>query len=230
MRLVHLLRSCVFYLVFYAGSIPLVVFAALMAAAPPKPFRQAVEAWSRWHRGCARILLGQRVRIEGHMPSTPVLFAIKHESYFEAIDLPALLDAPAVFAKAELLRIPVWGNGARKFGLIGVEREQGATALRRMISAAKGMVAAGRALAIFPEGTRVAHGTTPELKSGFAGLYKLLGLPVVPVAVNSGPLYHRWIKRPGTITYRFADPIPAGLPRDEAEARVRAAINALNQP
>ncbi|MFM2301064.1 MAG: hypothetical protein RLZZ84_800 [Pseudomonadota bacterium] len=229
MRLVHLLRSCVFYLVFYVGSIPLVVFAALMAAAPPKPFRRAVEAWSRWHRGCARILLGQRVRIEGHMPSTPVLFAIKHESYFEAIDLPALLDAPAVFAKAELLRIPVWGNGARKFGLIGVEREQGATALRRMISAAKEMVAAGRALAIFPEGTRVAHGTTPELKSGFAGLYKLLGMPVVPVAVDSGPLYHRWIKRPGTITYRFAEPIPAGLPRDEAEARVCAAINALNQ-
>ena len=51
---------------------------------------------------------------------------------------------------------------------------------------------------------------------------------MVAVAVNSGPLYHRLWKRPGTITYRFSEVIPSGLPRDEAEARVRAALNALN--
>jgi 1-acyl-sn-glycerol-3-phosphate acyltransferase len=81
---------------------------------------------------------------------------------------------------------------------------------------------------IFPEGTRVPHGERGTLQSGFAGLYKLLGLPVVPVAVNSGPLYHRGLKRPGTITYRFAEPIQPGLPRAEVEARVTEAINTLN--
>jgi 1-acyl-sn-glycerol-3-phosphate acyltransferase len=89
-------------------------------------------------------------------------------------------------------------------------------------------VAEGRVLAIFPEGTRVPHGTRPALQSGFAGLYKLLGLPVVPVAVDSGYCYHRRWKRRGTITIRVGDPIPAGLPREEIEARVVAAINALN--
>ena len=54
------------------------------------------------------------------------------------------------------------------------------------------------------------------------------GLPVVPVAVNSGPLYHRKLKRPGTSTYKFGEPIPPGLPRDEVERKVLDAINALN--
>ena len=81
---------------------------------------------------------------------------------------------------------------------------------------------------IFPEGTRVPHGSKAKLQAGFAGLYKLIGLPVVPVAVNSGPLYHRFWKRSGTITYRIGEKIPPGLPRAEIEARVAAAINALN--
>jgi len=98
-----------------------------------------------------------------------------------------------------------------------------------MVASARLFIAAGRPLAIFPEGTRVPHGQRVRLQAGFAGLYKLLGLPVVPVAVDSGPLYHRRLKRPGTITYRFADPIAPGLPRAEVEARVSDAINALNR-
>src|SRR3546814_806793 len=109
-----------------------------------------------------------------------------------------------------------------------VRRDEGAKALRAMLSEARAFVGTGRPLAIFPEGTRVPHGTRPPLQAGFAGLYKLLGIPVVPVAVNSGPLYHRLWKRGGTITYRFGELIPPGLPREEVEARVHAAMNALN--
>ena len=99
-----------------------------------------------------------------------------------------------------------------------------------MLAEARTFIGTGRPLAIFPEGTRVPHGTRPPLQAGFAGIYKLLGLPVVPVAVDSGTLYHRWWKRPGTITLHFGEPIPPGLPRDEIEARVHAAINLLNTP
>jgi 1-acyl-sn-glycerol-3-phosphate acyltransferase len=74
----------------------------------------------------------------------------------------------------------------------------------------------------------VPHGTRPPLQAGFAGLYKMLGLPVIPVAVDSGPLYNRRWKRHGTIRYCFGAEIPPGLPREEIEARVHAAINALN--
>jgi 1-acyl-sn-glycerol-3-phosphate acyltransferase len=89
-------------------------------------------------------------------------------------------------------------------------------------------VAEGRPLIIFPEGTRVAHGEQPGLQAGFAGLYKLLRLPVVPIAVDSGRAYHHVVKRPGQITYKVGETIPAGLPREDVEARVHAAINALN--
>ena len=72
-------------------------------------------------------------------------------------------------------------------------------------------------------------GETPPLESGFAGLYRALKLPVVPVAVDSGRLAPRnsFVKRPGIVTFRFGDAIPPGLKRDEIEARVQSAINAL---
>ncbi|MCW1430303.1 lysophospholipid acyltransferase family protein [Novosphingobium sp. JCM 18896] len=222
------LRSLVFYVVFYLGTAGYVLGSLAALAFGRRAFITAVDGWSGFHRLCARYLLGIRVVLEGELPTEGALIALKHESFFEAIDLPHMLHRPAVIAKAELLRIPLWGLAGSTYGLIGVERDQGAKALRTMLTAARKLVAEGRVLAIFPEGTRVRHGTRPELQSGFAGLYKLLAMPVVPVAVNSGPLYHRRWKRPGTITLRVGETIPTGLPRDEIEARVRDAINALN--
>ncbi len=223
------LRSIAYYLAFYLGSAVIVVTSAVLLLLGSRLlFRHAVESWARWQRLCARILLGMTIRVEGPQPQGPVLVALKHESFFEAIDLPNILKHPVVFAKAELMRIPLWGMAAERYGLIEVERDQGAKALRRMLASARKLTADGRPLAIFPEGTRVLHGQRPPLQSGFAAMYKLLALPVVAVALDSGPLYHRWWKRPGVITLRFSEPIPPGLPREEIEARVHAAINALN--
>ena len=225
------LRSLLFYIVFYLGSIYHVAGSALLVTlGSRRTFRRVVEDWSRWHRWCARVLLGIDQRIEGTIPSGQVLVALKHESFYEAIDLPAMFDRPSVFAKAELMRLPLWGFAADRYGLVAVERGQGAKALRAMLNAAKKYSADGRPLLIFPEGTRVPHGQRAELQSGFAGLYKLLGLPVVACAIDSGPLYHRRWKRPGTVTFRFSEPIPPGLPREEIEQRVQDAINALNAP
>ena len=79
---------------------------------------------------------------------------------------------------------------------------------------------------IFPEGTRVPVGETPPLGSGFAGLYRALGLPVVPIAMDSGRLWGRGvIHRSGVVTFKIGETIPAGLKREEIEARVHAAIN-----
>ncbi|MEY2942682.1 MAG: hypothetical protein RLY97_696 [Pseudomonadota bacterium] len=221
------LRNFGFYLAFYLGSVVYVLGALLALPFSARHFRHFSEGWSAYHARCARVFLGIEVRIEGEMPSGAVLFACKHESFFEAINLPHLLNHPGVFAKAELLRIPLWGLVGARFGLIGVERDQGAKALRSMVAAARQISDAGRPLAIFPEGTRVAHGVNAPLQSGFAGLYRLIGLPVVPVATNSGVLYHRRLKRSGVIVIRFGAVIPVGLTRDAIEARVRAEINGL---
>lgn len=227
--ILDVVRSAAFYVAFYTGSVGHVLLSCLfLVVRSERGFRAAVHAWAAWHRWCVRHLLGIVIRIEGTPPGPHMLVALKHEAFFEAIDLPVLLDLPVIFAKAELLRIPLWGLAGARYGLISVEREAGARTLRRMLTEARRLMGDTRPLAIFPEGTRVPHGQRAKLQSGFAGLYKLLNLPVVPVAVNSGPLYHRAIKRSGTIRIVFGEPIPAGLPREEIEERVRVAINLLN--
>ncbi len=225
------LRNLLCYLAFYLGSpFDVLLAAAQYALGMNQAFRLTVERWSRFHAAIARNLLGIKLVVEGEIPKGPILIAMKHQSFYEAIYVPGFFDRPVVFAKAELMRIPVWGKVGQRYGLIAVQRDQGASALRKMLAAAKAYSAEGRTLVIFPEGTRVPFGQRGELQAGFAGLYKLLGLPVVPIAANSGPLYHRWLKRAGTVTYRIGETIPPGLPREEIEARVQDAINALNGP
>jgi len=222
------LRNLAFYLVFYLGSVIYVLSAVASIPLGARALGWVVDRWCCFHRSCAQVFLGISVRLEGAPTAGAALYAVRHESFFEAIDAPCLFDRPVPFAKRELFRIPGWGRAAEAYGCVPVAREEGARALRAMVASARTYSAQGRPLVIFPEGTRVPHGEQRQLQAGFAGLYKLLGLPVVPVAVDSGPLYHRRLKRPGTITYRFAEPIAPGLPRAEVERQVIEAINALN--
>jgi 1-acyl-sn-glycerol-3-phosphate acyltransferase len=216
---------------FYGATVGFVTAALLaLPTLPPARFRKVPNGWSAFHRWCVTHILGIAVYEEGSHPTGPALYALKHESFFEAIDLGVLLPEPVVFAKEELFRLPGWGRAARAYGAIPVMRSAGAKGLRAMMAEARKFAGTGRPLAIFPEGTRIPHGQRPPLRAGFAGLYKLLGLPVVPVAIDSGRTYHRWWKLPGTITVRFGEAIPPGLPREDIEARVHAAINALNEP
>ncbi|MCZ8134978.1 MAG: lysophospholipid acyltransferase family protein [Porphyrobacter sp.] len=226
--LIAALRSLAFYVLFYGGSVLLVSASVVAVLARPQWLRGIVGRWGGWHLWCTEKVLGIEVVLDGELPQGPVLIAVKHEAFFEAIDTPRLFNFPAVFAKQELFRIPGWGYSALVYGLIPVAREEGAKTLRQMLALAKERVEQGRPLVIFPEGTRVPVGTRPPLQAGFAGLYKLLKLPVVPIAVDSGRLYHHVVKRRGRITYKVGETIPAGLPREEVEARVHAAINVLN--
>ncbi len=225
-----LLRTLLFSLIFYLGSIPYVLLAAIGVFLSKKLLRAIVRGWTRYHYFCMRWILGINIKIVGQLPNRPVLYAVKHESMFEAIDMPRLLAEPAVIMKQELAKIPLWGFAAKRYGMIAVDRNAGASAMREMIGTARAMVAAGRPIVIFPEGTRVAHGQKPPLLPGFVGLYKLLALPVVPIAINSGKLIPRngYICSSGTITYQIGAEIPPGLPREEIEARVHSAMNALN--
>lgn len=221
-------RTILWTLIFYPGTVLIVLATGVGALIGRGAMVACIGAWGRFHRWCAEVLLGQRVVVEGSTRTTG-FYIMKHEAMFETIEIPWMFDGAAVFTKAELFRIPLWGPLARRYGLIPVERDAGASALRAMRKAAKAALAEGRSLMLLPEGTRVPHGDSPPLKSGFAGLYRMIGEPVVPVAVNSGRLRDGWKRLPGTITYRVGEPIPAGLPREEAEARAHAAINALNR-
>jgi 1-acyl-sn-glycerol-3-phosphate acyltransferase len=185
-------------------------------------------SWVEVHHWLAGHVLGIRTRVEGAIPPGPHLIAVKHQAMFETLEMVRLSKPPVIVMKRELADIPLFGFMTRRYGVIPVDRTAGAKALREMAAAGKDAVEADRPVLIFPEGTRVRLGETPPLRSGFAGLYRALGLPVVPVAMDSGRLWGRGlVKRSGTVTFRIGEIIPAGLKRDEIEARVHTAINAL---
>src|SRR6188768_3691554 len=142
-------RSLLFYLVFYSGSVIFSLTAYMVAVIAPRRVRPVPDAWSRFHRACLGIV-GIRVREIGPKLSGAALYAIKHESFFEAIDLPNLLDHPVPFGKEELFRIPGWGRAAKTYGAVTVLRDQGAKGLRAMLAEARQYTDTGRPLVIFP--------------------------------------------------------------------------------
>lgn len=227
--MITLFRSMLFALIFYPGTLVAVLMALPSALKTGPSVRHHALRWARFHRWCCRYLLGIRNRIEGVPPQEQVLIAAKHQSMYETVELVLMLGQPAIVLKQELADLPLWGRAASSYGAIPVVREGNAGALRRMLRAARVAIAEKRQILIFPEGTRVAPGETPPLKAGFAGLYGQMKLPVVPVALDSGKLWPRnsFLKRSGVVTFRFGETIPPGLPRAEVEARVHAAINAL---
>ena len=225
------LRSILFNLLFYPGTAVHVLTVIAVSPFGSGPVQAVVHSWSRMHFWLLRHVMRIRFEWQGELPAGPCLIAVKHESMVEAIDTLRFADTPVVVLKRELAYIPLFGWVTRRYGVIPVDREAGAKALRQLVADGKQAIAEGRPVIIFPEGTRVPRGERPPLRPGFAGLYRVLGLPVVPVAVDSGRIWpRRFLKRSGVIHFRVGETIPPGLKRDEAEARVHEAINALNPP
>lgn len=222
-------RTIAFMIFFYVVSIPVVLAVPVAGLFGRKALRRYATGWATLMRFSSKWILGIETRIEGTIPEGPILFAGKHESFYEAVELTRILNEPATVMKRELMRIPIWGWAARRYGVIVADRHASAAALRAMMKGAQVAKAEGRSVLIFPEGTRVGPGEAPPLRAGFAGLYRVLQLPVVPIAVNAAHVWpKKGAKHPGVVVFRFGEPIPPGLPRDEIEARVHAGINALN--
>jgi 1-acyl-sn-glycerol-3-phosphate acyltransferase len=226
---VQWLRSLLYALLFYPATALFVLAGIVVTVFGRGPTRALVRSWCSFSAVLADVLLGIRSRVEGRIPDGAVLIAVKHESMFETLEMVRIADTPVIVLKRELSRIPFFGWLTRRYGVIPVDRSAGSKALREMVAAGRSASETGRSVLIYPEGTRVRHGESPKLRSGFAGLYRALGLPVVPVAVDSGRLWTRGLlKKPGIVHFRIGESIPPGLKRDEIEARVHAAINALN--
>jgi 1-acyl-sn-glycerol-3-phosphate acyltransferase len=221
-------RSLLYAAIFYPATVLWVlagIFATLLGR---RATLAIVLSWVDLHHWLARNILGIRSRLEGDIPPGSHLIAVKHQSMFETLEMVRLSKLPVIVMKKELADIPLFGFMTKRYGVIPVERSAGAKALRTMVAAGEEAAASGRPVIIYPEGTRVRPGEAPPLKSGFAALYRALGLAVVPVAVDSGRLWGRgFVKRPGLVTFKVGEIIPPGVPRKEVEARVHSAINAL---
>ncbi|MGH6804062.1 MAG: lysophospholipid acyltransferase family protein [Methyloceanibacter sp.] len=221
-------RSLLFNLLFYVTTTLFVVLGSPLLFAPRRWAMAALAVHSRFELWLLKLIVGTKLEVRGaeKLPKGPCLVASKHQSAWETFALIPLFRDPALLMKRELFWIPFHGWFSRKFEMIPVDRDKGPAALRRMLREARKRVTDRREIIIFPEGTRRAPGAPPDYKTGVILLYEALGIPCVPVALNSGVFWPRRSleRRPGTIVVEFLDPIPPGLPKAEFLARLTEAI------
>jgi 1-acyl-sn-glycerol-3-phosphate acyltransferase len=221
-------RSLAFAALFYLWSALVVIAMTPLLLGPRRWIIGPVRVWARVTTGLLGAICGVRVAFRGreHLQAGPVLIGAKHLCMFDTIAPLTVFADPCYVMRENLFRIPFYGWLARKSGMIGIDREGEAKALRLLLASAKARIAEGRQLVIFPEGTRVAPGTKGEYKPGVAALYRAIGAGCTPMATNSGVHWpaHGFMRRPGTIVYEFLEPIPAGLPREAFMQRLETAL------
>lgn len=213
-----LVRSITFNIWLWLWTALLVLLLVPIApfVSPPAIRRYAAFWMHGVHLGLAWIV-GLRFRVLGleHLPDEPCIIASKHQSSFETLLFHTIRPDIAIGLKEELIRIPLFGWYLKIAQNIAIDRGGAAKAMRSLLDGAEAAVQSGLSILIFPEGNRRPVDAAPDYKPGVAALYKALGVPVVPVALDSGRFWPRrsFVKRPGTITVRFLEPIPPGFDR-----------------
>jgi len=222
------LRAFLFNVLFYVTTVLFLGLGSPLLFGPRSWAMWALALHARTELWLLKTIVGTGLEVRGKekLPKGACLVASKHQSAWETFALIPLFRDPAYLMKRELFWIPFHGWFSYKFKMIPVDRDKGPAALRRMLAEAKTRAAAGREIIIFPEGTRRAPGAPPDYKTGVFLLYEALGIPCVPVALNSGLFWpRRSLKRyPGTIIVEFLDPIPPGLSKREFLPRLQATI------
>jgi 1-acyl-sn-glycerol-3-phosphate acyltransferase len=222
-----LVRSTIFAVWFAIATVVIYIGVLPAMLLPRRVMMHASRLWSRAVFLGLRWICGLRYEVRGQVPNGAMLIASKHMSMWDTMGLYLTVWDPAAVLKRELLRIPFYGWYIWKAGVISIDRGGYAAALRKMTAEAKKALAEGRPILIFPEGTRKKPGAPPDYKPGVAGLYSLLNVPCVPVALNSGLFWTGpmgFIKKPGRIVLEFLEPIPAGLKRGAFMATLQERI------
>ena len=173
-----------------------------------------------------------RPTVEGfeNVPRTGgVIIAGNHVSFADEIFTPlAARRQVFYFAKAEYFTTPgVKGRAMSAFftglGQVPVERADTKSAAA-VIDIGVDLVNSGRALGIYPEGTRSPDGRLYKFRTGVARLALRSGAPVVPVGLSGTrdvlpPGSYRWRRAP--VTVRFGEPLHFGdRADDERSAKV----------
>jgi 1-acyl-sn-glycerol-3-phosphate acyltransferase len=221
-------RALLFNGGFYLWTLVIGLYGVPLLLGPRRYVMEFGRLWAAGSLGLLAWTVGLRHEIRGleNMPPGAAIIAMKHQSSWDTIILPIIFEHPAIVIKHELAWLPIYGWYAVRAGGIPVDRGAGASALKRMLARARKAVTSGRPIAIFPEGTRTAVGTRRPYHPGVAALYTQLGIPLVPVAVNSGLFWGRrsFLKRPGRIILEILPAIPPGLPRRQVMAELEARI------
>ena len=226
-------RSLLFNVLFFVTTTLFVVIGSPFLFTPRSWAMAALKVHARFELFLLRVIVGTKIEVRGreNIPEGACLVTSKHQSAWETFALIPIFRDPALLMKRELFWIPFHGWFSYKFQMIPVDRDKGPAALRRMLREARKRIDDGREIIIFPEGTRRPAGAPPDYKTGIVLLYDALGVPCLPVALNSGLFWPRRTvsRRPGTIVVEILPPIPPGLPKAEFLRRLETVIEGASK-
>jgi 1-acyl-sn-glycerol-3-phosphate acyltransferase len=163
----------------------------------------------------------------------PLLLASNHLSVLDPAMIGAVIPRELDYmAKTELFHIPGFGALIRRLNAHPVDRTGSDSAALRL---ALRLLGDGRAVLVFPEGTRGTEGQLRPARAGAGMLAALSGAPVVPVYIQgSGRALPRGavLPRPGRVTVTLGAPIQFGRERgraryQEVSDEIMAAIGRL---
>jgi 1-acyl-sn-glycerol-3-phosphate acyltransferase len=219
------IRSIVFNILFYVTLVIWLIVALPTFFMPYRAIVWVAKAWGRSNLFLLRVVCGLDADFRGleKIPAGPLIIAAKHQSAWETFALLWMFDNPTYIMKRELQWIPLFGWLAMKGRMIPVDRGAGSSGLIAMAERARKELADNRQIIIFPEGTRRPAGGEPRYKYGIVRLYAEGGVPVLPIALNSGLFWRRRsiLRPPGTIVVQVLDPIPPGLEDESFMARLQ---------
>jgi 1-acyl-sn-glycerol-3-phosphate acyltransferase len=222
------IRSCLYAVWFYTTLAAVGLLAMPAALVSRDAAMSAVRVFSRLQALGLWLLCGIRMEVRGrqNLPSGAGLIAMRHQSTYDTLAPFTFMTNPAYILKKELLKAPVFGVYASRVG-IPIDRQGGARTMKLMLAAAKQGIGRGQQIVIFPEGTRQPPDTPLDIKPGIILLYNELGVPCVPVALNTGLVWEGkgFLRRPGKIVFEILPPIPPGLKRSEFTEALRQALD-----
>jgi 1-acyl-sn-glycerol-3-phosphate acyltransferase len=146
-----------------------------------------VHMVARWWGRSILWVSGIKVQVHGmeHIdPNRSAIYMSNHQSNY---DIPVFYGAlPVQFrwvAKAELFKIPIFGQGMQGAGYISIDRSDRKSALLSLKKAAQS-IRNGTSVLFFPEGTRSSDAALQPFKAGGFVLALESGVPIVPMAVQ----------------------------------------------
>ena len=207
------IRGMLFYIVLGISVIPLSFMLLLMVPFTKNEARyDLIRLWGRFMLASLSVICGIKTQVNGleNCPEGPAIVLSKHQSAWECFWLGSYLPARCAYVyKESLNRIPFFGWAVWSIGLLSIDRNDARAAFRTFMTKGVDFLKRGWWVTLFPEGTRVPPGKHVKYKSGGARLALSQGVPILPVALNSGLCWPKdsIAKRPGTISVVIGKPI-----------------------
>ena len=219
------------WIFFVAGMLLLIFAPPTLLACWLMNRREALYPMAMWGARQWLRLSGMRIVVRGreHLDSQrSYIFIANHRSYLDTATLFAYTGRRiGVFAKKELLKVPILGYGMGYVNIMAIDRSNRERALTT-VRAATERIRSGISFGVFAEGTRARPGELLPFKKGAFYMALETSVPVVPIAIKHTDVLMgkgTGVARAGTIEMIILPPIETvGLSTDEDVKRLSAEV------